>query len=113
MGVLEILAGLFRHKPPRDGMWDFLAKRSADKSRVELERTRSDATQKLVPLLRPGMVLIESGPDWSREIRVPDATPPGMPLNTIDITPQPSIPPPSRPAELEPAPRQGQEGTSG
>jgi hypothetical protein len=100
MGVLEILAGLFHRKPGRDGVWDFLSKRSADKGRVELEKMRSDATQKLIPLLRPGTVLVEGGPDWFREIRVPEAIPPG-PLHGI---PQPPIPLPSPPDEVEPAP---------
>jgi hypothetical protein len=102
MGILEILAGLFHRKPGRDGVWDFLSKRSADKGRVELEKTRSDATQKLIPLLRPGTVLVEGGPDWFREIRVPEAISPGR---LLGIPPPISLPSP--PDELELAPRQG------
>ena len=110
MGIVEILAGLFRGRPGKDGIWDFLGKRSADKSRVELERAHNDGTRELIPLLKPGMVLIEGGPDWFREIRVPEALPPGMLLTTV--TSPPEIPP--LPAdelesasrnELEPAPR--------
>jgi hypothetical protein len=67
VGIIEILASLFRGKPGKNGMWDFLGKRSADKSRVELEKARNEGTQKLIPLLKPGMVLIEDGPDWFAE----------------------------------------------
>jgi len=102
MGIIEILAGLFRGKPGRDGMWDFLGKRSADKGRVELEKARNDGTQKLIALLQPGMVLIEGGSDYFREIRMPEAPPPGTLLNTVIS--RPPIPP--LPAdELAPAPR--------
>lgn len=47
-------------------------------SQVELEKARSDGTQKLVHLLPPGAVLIEGGPDWFREIHMPESPP----LNT-------------------------------
>lgn len=81
-----------------DDIWDYLGKRSAARNRVQLEKVRNDATQKLIPLLRPGMVLAEGGPDWHREIRVPEALPPTTHLT--DVTPQPL------PAdELQPAPR--------
>lgn len=105
MGIIEILAGLFRGKPGKDGMWDFLGKRSADKRQVELEKARSDGTQKLVHLLPPGAVLIEGGPDWFREIRMPEALPPpSAPLNAV--TSQPPVPPlPAPRNELEAAPR--------
>jgi len=83
MGIKEILLGLFHGKSGKDGIWDFLGKRSADKSRVELERVRNDGTQKLIPLLKPGMVLTEGGPDWFREIRAPEPRPPGMLLTTV------------------------------
>jgi len=66
MGIVEILVGLFRGRTGKDGIWDFLGKRSADKRLVELEKVRNDGTQKLIPLLEPGMVLIEGGPDWFR-----------------------------------------------
>jgi len=102
MGVIEILAALFRGKPGRDGMWDFLGKRAEAKYRVGLEQERNDGTQKLIPLLQPGMVVIERGHDWTREIRMPEAPLPGTLLNTVIS--QPAIPP--LPAdELAPAPR--------
>jgi hypothetical protein len=103
MGIKEILVGLFlRGKPGKDGIWDYLGKRSADRSRVELEKVRNDGTQKLLPLLKPGMVLTEGGPDWYREIRMPETLPPAMLLTTV--MPQPSAPPLPA-AELDPAPR--------
>ena len=105
MGIVELLTGLFRGKPGKDGMWDFLGKRSADKSRVELEKARSDGTQELIPLLKPGMVLIEGGPDWFREIRMPEALPPNTPPDAVTF--QPPVPPlPAPRNELEAAPRE-------
>jgi hypothetical protein len=56
-----------------DDMWNYLGKRAANKSRVRLEKARNDGT--LIPLLQPGTVLTEGGPDWHREIRLPEAPP--------------------------------------
>jgi hypothetical protein len=103
VAIIELLAGLFRGKPGKDGLWDFLGKRSADKSRVQLEKARNDGTQELIPLLQPGMVLTEGGPDWFREIRMPEARPPGAPLNAATSRPPvPLLPAPRN--ELEAAP---------
>ncbi len=110
MGIIEVLAGLFRRQPGKDGMWDFLGKRSADKSRVELEKTRNDGTRELIPLLKPGMVLIEGGPEWFREIRMPEALPTHTPTNAVTV--QPPVPPlPASRNELEAAPRNELEAT--
>ena len=38
MGIKAILVGLFRGKSDKDGIWDFLSKRAADRSRVDLEK---------------------------------------------------------------------------
>ena len=104
MGIVELLAGLFRGKPGKDGMWDFLGKRSADKSRIEMEKARNDGTRDLIPLLKPGMVLIEGGADWFREIRMPEALKPGIPPNAVTI--RPPVPPVPKPRnELEAAPQ--------
>lgn len=101
MGVVEIFACmLLRRKPEYGSIWDYLGKRSADKSRVELEKTRNDGTQRLVSLLKPGMVLTEGGPDWHREIRMPGVTSPATLLTTV--TPEPPAPPPVA-DELQPA----------
>lgn len=103
MGIKEILVGLFlRGKPGKDGIWDYLGNRSADKSRVELEKVRNDGTQKLIPLLKPGMVLTEGGPGWHREIRIPEALPSAMLLTAV--MPQPTAPP-LPVGEVDPAPR--------
>jgi len=103
MGILVTLAGMFRNAPGKDGLWDFLGKRSADKSRVELEKARSDATEKLIPLLKPGTTLIEGGPDWHREIRVPEEFAPGIVPGSVTSQPPLPLPPPL--GELEAAPR--------
>ena len=101
--ITKILASLFlRGKPGKDGIWDYLGKRSADRSRVDLEKARNDGTQKLIPMLKPGTVLTEGGPDWHREIRIPEALSPTILL--ADVIPEPpNLPLPA--AELEPAPR--------
>jgi hypothetical protein len=71
MCIKWILMGLFRARSGKDGIWDFLGKRAAHKSRVELEKARNEGTQKLIPLLGPGMVVREGGGGWMREISVP------------------------------------------
>lgn len=96
MGIIELLAGLFRGKPGKDGLWDFLGKWAISRTQVKLEQVHNDGTQKLIPLLQPGTVVIERGRGWTREIRMPEARPPGAPLNAA--TSQPPVP-------LLPAPR--------
>jgi hypothetical protein len=110
MGIMETLAGLFRRRSGKDGIWDYLGKRSADKSRVELEKVRNDGTQRLIPLLKPGMVLIEGGSDWFREIRSPDELPSGMLFTSFASSPVVPPLPVAEPesasrSELEPAPQ--------
>ena len=61
--------GLFCPRSDKDGIWDFLGKRTAAKYRVELEKERNEGTQRAIQLLTPGMVLREGGPDWTREIQ--------------------------------------------
>jgi hypothetical protein len=118
MGIKDILVGLFRGKSGKDGIWDFLGKRAAGKSRVELELIRNEGTQKLIPLLKPGMVVIERGRDWTREIRMPDAVQSGMRITAVtppsvitSLTPA-ELELPSPVPELEP-PSQAQESASG
>jgi hypothetical protein len=85
-------------------MWDFLGKRSEAKRRVELEQERNKGTLEAIQSLKPGMVLIEGGPDWFREIRASEAVPPGTPLNALTSRPPvPTLPVPRN--ELETAPR--------
>jgi hypothetical protein len=81
--ITKILMGLFlRGKTGKDGIWDYLGKRSADRSRVELEKARNDGTQKLLPLLEPGTVLTEGGPDWKRS-RLPSCLPMSCPSRQL------------------------------
>jgi hypothetical protein len=87
MGIKEILMGLFGGKSGRDGMWDFLSKRAAGKSRVELEEVRNKGTNEAIRALRSGGVLREGGPDWSREIRTPDAPSPSTVISVAAIPP--------------------------
>jgi hypothetical protein len=115
MGIKEILVGLFfRGKSDKDGIWDFLGKRSADKCRVDLEKARNEGTQKLIPLLGPGVVLVEGGPDWFREIHMPEVLPAGVLFSAVPSPP--TIPPLSADEleqaaqnELEQAPQAGTE----
>jgi hypothetical protein len=86
MSFNAILMGLFGVRADNEGMWNFLAKRSADKHRVELERARNEGTQSAIQSLRPGMMLREGGPDWSREIIAPGGAEPGV-LSTAVVVP--------------------------
>ena len=75
MGVKEILMSMSHGKSGRDGIWDFFGKRASGRRRVELEEVRNKGTQEAIRALGPGGMLREGGPDWSREIRIPDAPP--------------------------------------
>lgn len=100
MGVKAILMSLFSGKSGQDGLWDFLGKRASGKSRVELEEVRNKGTQEAIRALRPGGMLREGGPDWSREIRMPDGP---SPTTVVSVA---GIPPETRPLiipQLEPS----------
>jgi hypothetical protein len=111
MGIKGILMGLFHLNSGKDGIWDFLGKRSADKFRVELEKERDEGTQRAIQLLRPGMVLREGGPDWFREISMPGTLPAGMLFTTampsFATFAPPSTTPPLAPCEPESPPPLG------
>jgi hypothetical protein len=53
------------------GLWGYLASRDHNKSRIELERTRTSETQQLIQHLPPGAILREGTPDGWREIQMP------------------------------------------
>jgi hypothetical protein len=113
MSVKMILMGLFRARSGRDGMWDFLGKRAAGRDKVErervagrnqvdLEEVRNKGTQEVMRLLRhSGGTVREGGPDWSREICLPDPPPHQTAIRVIAIQPAigptdaPSIEPPT------------------
>ena len=101
--------GLFCPRSGKDGIWDFLGKRTAAKHRVELEKERNEGTQRAIQLLTPGMVLREGGPDWTREISMQGTLPSGMLFTTVrppftTVTP-PSTVPPLASSELESPPQ--------
>lgn len=94
MSIKAILMALFGASTGKDGMWDFLGKRGADKSRIEREKQWHEGTLLLIKALKPGMVLRESGPDWTREIIMPGAALSGVLVTAVDPTPaSPSIAP--------------------
>ena len=106
--ITRILSSLFlRGSRGNDGFWDYLGKRSANRSRLELEKIRNDGTQKLLPLLGPGATLIEGGADWHREIRTPAALSPAVVFaGVIADPPIPPTPAGHLQSELEPARRE-------
>jgi hypothetical protein len=96
---------VFRARPGRDGLWDFLGKRAAARNRVKLEETRNQGTQEAIRALPPGGVLREGGANWSREIRIPHQPPPTV----IAVTTIRPIVPPAGAQRLEaPADQSGE-----
>jgi hypothetical protein len=73
MDVKAIIMSLFRGKSGDDGVWDFLSKRAAGKSRVSLEQLRNEGTREAIRILPRGAVLREGGQEWVREIWMPGA----------------------------------------
>ena len=67
--VLKRFAGVSRGT----GLWSYLASKARDKSKIELEKTRTEATKQLLDHLPYGAVLREGTADGWREIRMPDA----------------------------------------
>jgi len=63
------------------GMWAYLASKARDKSRIELERTRTEGTRQILDRLPYGAVIREGTADGWREIQMPDA--PQSPLFLI------------------------------
>lgn len=70
----------------RTGLWGYLASRDHNKSRIELERTRTSGTQELIQHLPPGAILREGTPDGWREIQMPSMLP--SPLFVLPSEPQ-------------------------
>ena len=101
MIIKGILMALFRMNPSKDGIWDYLGKRTEAKSRIELERVRNKGTLEAIQSLMPGMVLREGGSSWAREIHAPGAAP-----SVLFTTSVPALP--IAPGELGPASQQAQ-----
>jgi hypothetical protein len=76
LSVKEILISPFRGKSGRDGILGFLGERAADKIRVELGEVRNKGMQEAIRARQPGGMFREVEPDYSREIRMPDAPSP-------------------------------------
>ena len=56
----------------RGGLWQYLAARSADRTRLELERERSRSALLVLAAMPPGAVLLDVGPGGVRMIKMPD-----------------------------------------
>ena len=55
------------------GLWDYLTSKARNKSKIELERTRTEGTKQLIDHLPYGAVLREGTAGGWREIQMPDA----------------------------------------
>jgi hypothetical protein len=55
------------------GLWSYLTSKARDKSKIELEKTRTEATKQLLDHLPYGAVLREGTTDGWREVQMPDA----------------------------------------
>jgi hypothetical protein len=56
----------------RIGLWQYLAARSADRTRLELERERSRSGLSVLAAMPPGAMVLEVGPGGMRVIKMPD-----------------------------------------
>jgi hypothetical protein len=56
----------------RIGLWQYLAVRSADRTRLELERERSRSGLSVLAAMPPGAVLLDVGPGGVRMIKMPE-----------------------------------------
>jgi hypothetical protein len=83
------------------GLWGYLASRARDKSRVNLDRSHTEGTMRLVDRLPYGAVVREGTADTWREIRMPD--PPQPPI-FLSMEPQAPAATGEKPTELEPSP---------
>jgi hypothetical protein len=105
MGVKGILMSFFAKRNDKYGIWYFLARRADGESRVKLERERNKGTQEAIRSLPPGSTLREGGPDWSREISVPDVRASSTATSTatvISVTPIPPETAGQEHAEIDP-----------
>src|SRR2546430_15295324 len=93
----------FASVPQGTGLWNYLASKARDKSKIELEKTRTEGTKQLLDHLPYGAVLREGTADCWREIQMPDA--PQSPL--LIILPMESRAPGGdtpKPSEMGPTP---------
>ena len=57
------------------GLWSFLTARTNGRAAVALEREKNNGTAQLIPLLPPGIELVEGGASGFRVIRMPQELP--------------------------------------
>jgi hypothetical protein len=86
-GFLKLLTG----KPSLTGLFAYLASRDANKSRVELEKARQEASTALISRLPNGAVFRESTMDGWREILMPSAQDPPVIVLPADTAEQSAI----------------------
>jgi hypothetical protein len=79
-GIMRMLTG----RPGSTGLFAYLSSRNVNKSRVELERARQEASTALIRQLPNGAVFRESTTDGWREILMP--APPGQPGIVLPAT---------------------------
>ena len=56
----------------RMGLWQYLVARSADRTRLELERERSRSVLSVLAAMPPGATVLDVGPGGMRVIKMPD-----------------------------------------
>lgn len=72
MNITGALLGVLGQQSTREGLWDFLGRRSVAANRVRLEEVRVRGAVEIINALRDtGGVFSEGGKSWSRDIRVP------------------------------------------
>lgn len=69
------------------GLWGYLASRDENKSRIELERTRTAGTRELIQHLPAGAILREGTSDGWREIHMPSVPLPQVPFFVLPTEP--------------------------
>jgi hypothetical protein len=69
MTALKLIGSMAR---TRIGLWQYLAARSADRTRLELERERSRSGLSVLAAMPPGAMVLDIGPGGMRVIKMPD-----------------------------------------
>ena len=69
MAALRLIGSMAR---TRMGLWQYLAVRSADRTRLELERERSRSALSVLAAMPPGATVLDVGPGGMRVIKMSD-----------------------------------------
>lgn len=91
------------HGAQASGIWDYLASRNQNKSRIELERARIAGTKELIEHLPNGAVYREGTASGWREIQMPSASQ-QPPLFVLPVEQHQSVEESSEVAELSRSP---------